>query len=155
MKIHSTGLVISIMGSVLIALSNLNPVTAGGDPWEPIDAQAIIDQCWKLSEKQRDSGVTARMRSGGIESAKCLRQQIVEHAATLFANTEYSEGEIDKHMELISEGAQTFYWNLYNEHKGCKGRCGTMYQLFHIGKIAHIYENILKDVISQRNEYKF
>ena len=127
---------------------------ANSADWAPLDADAIINNCWLTSEEDRDSGITSRMRNGTIDSAMCIRKQIVNNAAALFHESTYSEEDIDQHMELLSEGIQKFYWKLYNERVDCDHPtgCGTLYHVFHVGEIARVYESILRDVISKRNE---
>ena len=138
---------------LLTVLSFGKPVSAGGEPWQKLDAQPIIDRCWQLSEEDRDSGVTSRMRNSTFNTIDCLKSAISENTSAIIANYLYSKEEIDKDLSAIIKGNGRFYWNLNNSHKGCRSSCGTMYHTFHAAEIAGRLEKILRDVIEKRNEY--
>ncbi len=69
---------------LLFALTNFPAKAGGTEPFEPINAKAMIDTCWALSKEDRDSGVTGRMRSGSARTAGCLQNVIVEQASEMF-----------------------------------------------------------------------
>lgn len=143
-----------LLGLVCSVLLFVSIPAANSADWVQLDADAIINNCWQISEEERDSGITNRIRNGTINSATCIRKQIVNNASTLFHDSTYSKEDIDQHMELLNEGIGKFYWNLNNENIDCNGPsgCGTIYHVFHANKIARVYEKILRDVISKRNE---
>jgi uncharacterized protein len=57
---------------------------------ELLDAHEIIRECWSISEKDRDSGVTSIMRNGTINTALCLRENVALIAVGLLDNESYS-----------------------------------------------------------------
>lgn len=146
--------------SVTIFFSNT--AMAGG--FEKIDAQKEIDECLAVGRTDRDSGVTSQMRQGGAKTAECLEDRIVEHLKALFkgregktfpdGKTKFTEAGFREILEQLSISYQGLYWSLYNDHAGCKGGCGTMYTTFHLGKYMALLEQILKDVVAQRNEFR-
>ena len=128
---------------------------AGAEPFQPIDAKALIKPCWNLSEEKRASGVTATMRQGTLDTVLCLEKVILDQVEILFPDGKYlSRAQAEKKLERLGSAIQTFYWSLYNEHTGCKHFCGTMWQVFHLAKNAHVLEGVIRDIVDQRNQYK-
>lgn len=151
---------------IAFLLSALLCVVVGEDAvgrTREISAQAEIEACWKVSQAARDSGVTAEMRKGTLATAKCMEARIVEHLAVLFhgmENDTFPDGKTrmnrEGFQELLARLRTNYgglYWSIYNDHAGCEGGCGTMYQTFHLAAYAALLEKILKDVVAQRNEY--
>lgn len=145
--------------SVIILLAN----TMAAAGIEKIDAQKEIDECSAVGQPDRDSGVTTQMRRGGAKTAKCLEDRIVGHLKALFkgeqsqtfpdGKTKFTEEGFRHVLRQLSVSYGGLYWSLYNDHAGCQGGCGTMYNVFHLGKYMALLEQILKDVVAQRNEY--
>lgn len=116
-----------------------------------LDAQKIISECWSISEKDRDSGVTSRMRSGSINTSICLKDQILLISIRLFENKYYLRQEMISDLEILSRITGRFYWGLYNQLNSCIPFCGTIYHTFHAVMIARMFEGILRDVVDQHN----
>lgn len=137
--------------------------TAAADAFEKIDAQKEIDECSAVGQADRDSGVTSQMRRGGAKTAQCLEDRIVVHLKALFkgqesktfpdGKTKFTEEGFREILKQLSISYGGLYWSLYNDHAGCKGGCGTMYHVFHLGKLMALLEQILRDVVAQRNEF--
>ncbi len=141
---------------VLLTISWPGGAPAGGrEPFEPIDAEALIDACWAISREDRDSGVTAGMRSGTARTAECLENVVYDQARAMFDLKRHPLREIRERIALIREGYQKFYWSLYNEHKMCRLWCGTDKHVYHISYYAKLLEEIVRDMVSERNEVGF
>ena len=145
--------------SVLAILVGVLPprALAGGGPFEPIDAQPLIDACWALSAEDRDSGVTARMRSGGARSIGCLEGVIRDQAEALFDEETLNSLNLEDQLTKIAKGYQTLYGAIYNRHTACglpRMECGSFYHVFHLGKHSYLLEEIIRDMVKQRNEYR-
>ena len=129
---------------------------AGGtEAFEPIDADALIEKCWLISKEDRDSGVTARMRSGGARTAKCLQDVILDQVEAMFDPKTLTRKEALEKLHLISEGYQTLYWSIYNQHRKCARWCGTDRHVYHLGAYTALLEKIIRDMVDERNEIGF
>ena len=151
-KMHLPMLVMLVVAVVTFpCVSN-----AGGGPSPNIpDADTIIKKCWDKSEKLRSTGNTNDARAGNLESALCLEKAIVDNAADFIDPSSLTRKQIAEKMKQIRFALGGFYWSLYNEHKGCPfPSCGTIFYSFHNSLLAHAYEEILRNVIDQRKQYK-
>ncbi|GAB4390991.1 MAG: hypothetical protein Tsb0032_00260 [Kiloniellaceae bacterium] len=84
--------------SVLAALACLLAVTPAlaqsddpGEPFQPIDAQAMIDACWEATHELRMDVFGARQ--GILDSALCLEERIVEQLEALVPQDSFSREE--------------------------------------------------------------
>ena len=165
-----TGLTVLLVGIWVFAFRSDHEVIGGasgqytnGVSFQPINAEQIIDGCLKISEEDRDSGVTGRARSGMARTVGCLEVEVVNQLQALFPEgaagsfpdgTPKSKAGIEKLIAEMGSSYQGLQWSIWNEHRGCDP-CGTMYQLFHIGKYASLLEEILREVVGVRNEYRY
>lgn len=150
-------------GAFLLVLILLSTNTVGAKTPLPIDAQAEVDKCWALSKEARDSGVTADMHNGTLLTIECFEDRIVDHMSALFSGkeratffdgrTKLDRAGIRKTLKQMVDAESMIYWSIYNDHAKCRGNCGTMFTLFHLGNVAHTLEKLLQDVIRQRNQY--
>lgn len=110
-------------------------------------AQKIINACWTLSEEDRDSGVTARMREGTLNTALCMKKHILALSKqVLFKDDPLIQKDVAEDLDKIHHGVGGLYWNLHNSHDSCsQNPCGTMYHVLHNGALAHTMEDILRD----------
>ena len=150
MKLHLSGLLLCISLAV-----GAPAVMAGAEPFRPIDAKALIKPCWDLSEEKRSSGVTATMRQGTLDTVLCLEKVILDQVEILFPDGEnLSRAQAEEKLERLRFAVGSFYWSLYNGHVGCKGFCGTMWQVLHLAKNADFLEQMIRDIADQRNRYE-
>ena len=127
----------------------------GAEPFQPIDAKALIKPCWDLSEEKRSSGVTATMRQGALNTVLCLEKVILDQVEILFPGGEIlSRAQAEEKLERLRFALGSFYWSLYNEHTGCKHFCGTMWQVLLLATNADFLEQMIRDLADQRNRYK-
>ena len=141
--------------SALAYLLTAAPALAGGnrpEPYEPIDAQAMIDACWEITYEQR-LGSTAATREGIFDSVTCLEERILEQFAALFPATVLSRETAARKLEATRETYTDIYWHIYNENKGCRF-CPTQYYSSDLSAWADVLERMLKDAVRQRNRYK-
>ena len=118
------------------------------------EAQTLIDACWEISRKDRESGVTGRMRSGSADTIGCLEEIVLDQVDALFPDGKYlSRRKAREYLDMIEIGVQKLYWSIYNEHVGCDPFCGTMYQVFHLSPNARILEDMIRALVRQRKEY--
>lgn len=134
-----------------------SPALAGGDdspgaPFQPLDAQAMIDACWAMTYEQR-LGSTVDTREGIFASVVCLEEQILAQFAALLPPTTLSRLTAAHKLETIREAYTDLYWHIYNENKGC-GFCPTQYYSSDLSAWADVLERMLRDTVEQRNRYK-
>ena len=140
----------------IIVFHPLTAARAGGEvPFTPIDPDALVNACIKKSQPDFDSGVTTRMRKGGAKLVRCYKQIILDQAADMIEPSYLSREDLLSYLDMISLGHQKIYWSLYNEHRKCDGVCGTYRQVLHLGKINGLLEQIIRDMIRERNEVRF
>ncbi len=149
-KLHLSGLLLCISLAVSAPAS-----MAGAEPFQPIDAKALIKPCWDLSEEKRSSGVTATMRQGALDTVLCLEKVILDQVEILLPDGQnLSRAQAEEKLERLRFALGSFYWSIYNGHIGCKGFCGTMWHTAHLNKIAHVLEGVIGDMADQRNQYR-
>lgn len=120
-------------------------------------ANKVIDECWAVSQDDRDSGVTLRMREGTLVTANCLRDHIVSLSKdVLFKNNAEQQANIETSLNELMQHAGRIYWDLNNDHDVCKeSSCGTMYTVIHNMSVARMLEKIVTDFYQQIAEYNY
>lgn len=129
------------------------PATAGGgEPFEPIDAETLIEACRDMTYQKR-LGTTVDMREGISQSVLCLEGHLLEQFKALWSSTVFPPESVADEVKRLRQVYGDLYWRLYNEHEGCTP-CGTMYRTYDVGAEARLLEQILRDAVKQRNKYK-
>lgn len=110
-------------------------------------AQNIIDACWAISKKDRESGVTSRMMKGSYETTNCLQKEIKRLSKKNF-NEENDHKDFINELNTYVENAYSINWLLYNG--SCSQiPCPTMFHPMHISATAHNLQSILKTMLTQ------
>ena len=133
----------------------VNTYSGGTEAFNPIDADALIEKCWSISKEDIESGVTARMRGGSARSAKCLQDVILDQVEVMFDPKTLTRKEAFEKLQLISEGVQTLYWSIFNQHRKCRRWCGTDRHVYHLAHYADLLEHMIRDMVRERNEIGF
>lgn len=134
------------------------PAIAGGNFGSKASIQIpntedLIKHCWDISEEKRSTPNTAMMREGHLDTALCLEQEIITHAAALIEETSMTRKQIVSLINNLHDAYGRLYWMMYNENKGCGFSCGTIHHPRHNTQVALLYEKILWDIIDLRKEY--
>ena len=87
----------------------VNTYSGGTEAFNPIDADALIEKCWSISKEDRDSGVTARMRSGGLRSALCLEDVIVSQLTEMFTPETLERIEVKNKLDQLRHSYGALY----------------------------------------------
>ena len=120
---------------------------------QPVDADALTEACRKISnEMAMNTGVTGLIRWGILRSAICLEYVILDQVAIMFESEYLSRQEMRKKIDDIRNAYGSFYWSLYNGHRGCEP-CGTMNQVVHLFAYTELLKGMVKDIIRQRQRY--
>lgn len=145
-----------LFGMVLLALITHSAAEAGiDDPFNPIDADALINGCVERWQADLDSGVTVRMRSGSAAIIDCYEDVIQNQAEEMFEPESLSRQELRSYLDDIKAGYQKLYWAIFNKHKKCDTLCGTDKQVYHLGAHMALLERIIRDMAAERNEARF
>ena len=134
------------------------PALAGGDdtagtPFQPIDAEAIIEACWKQNEELFANVYS--IREGTLRTALCLEDQIVEQLAALVPSENLPRQEAAEDLEAIRMAYGSLIWKIHNEHKRCDFRtCGLYDQSLHVSALVEIMAGLLREVVKQRNRFE-
>jgi hypothetical protein len=150
-------LLIAILAIAVLALEEVSLSPAQADDrvgmaslFRQIDAEEMIDHCWDISLALR-SGSTASARRGFVESVACLRKTIVEQALPMFEPGVLTPAYAEWLLIRMADPYAEFFDNLYNSHKHCF--CGTMMTSIDLWAVSRLYEQVLRDVVAQRNAY--
>jgi hypothetical protein len=132
-----------------------SPAFAGGvetvaEPFEPIDAQPMIDACWKKTYEQRMDVFAAR--EGILVSVLCLEERIVEQLDALVPQESLSREEAAQQLKATRMAYGLLVWKIYNEHRRCPRECGVIDQSAHVSAVAGLMEDLLRTIVEQRNE---
>jgi hypothetical protein len=118
-------------------------------------AQQIIDACWAISEGDRSSGNTPRMRSGTLDSALCMERVFLKLITNYLFKNDLKKLQIfENNIQNLRSGYGGLIWDLYNDHDGCTPSCGTMYHVAHNGAYVDVLESILHRAFLQIIDYK-
>ena len=122
----------------------------GGASAIEIDSKKIIENCWAISRKKLDTGITSKMIRGAGEVIDCLEGAIVENMIALVGVKR--RDEIKKRVDEFSTAISNLHYPINNERKDCVPNCGTLYTVSSMGVIAGFLEEMLKNVVIARNE---
>lgn len=150
--------VLKIAFMALTCLLMVTPAVAGGDdtsgePFQPIDAEAMIDSCWKANADLLSNVYS--IREGTFRSSLCLEDRIVEQLNALVGPENLTREEAAGDLEAIRMAYGNLVWKIYNEHKKCTFRtCGLYDQSIHVSALAEFMEGLLREVVRQRNRFE-
>ena len=125
-------------------------LAADGANKQEIDAQEIVNHCWDISSALR-SGSTNSMYLGFVETIICFKTKVVELAAPMFDPDIMSPARIEWLLTEMAHPYGEFFERLHNDHKKCY--CGTLVANSRLWGIAELYEQVLRDVVAQRNAH--
>lgn len=136
----------------LLLIPTMASANGGRRPWTEIDAQAAIERCWTVGQDKRDSGTTPVMREGTEETIECLEAEIMRHTSEFFIAKDAAE--VQDRLDTAHKSLRGLYWALYNNNQACSPSCGTMYYVLPASEIAGLWEDILRNIIRERNQYQ-
>ena len=146
-----------------LAIFVTHSVWASGKSELRPNAEAMIKACFDKTIG-KSAGTTAANRAAQADYNLCLEDRIVDqfkHYAPdlkFYGEPDDNRSTVDKvreQLKLLRTPIQRLYGWIYNANPGCKPSCGTMYDSIHLFANGRILEQILKDIVSQRNEYGF
>jgi hypothetical protein len=135
----------------------VSPALAGGadigtQPFEPVDAQASIDACWKETNRQRTSGEAGERESVEYLLA-CHKSHVLRLTDRMFDPEILSQREVDRILHKLHQNIGEFYIYLFHAHRGCG--CDGDHNVTYDLAMVKAYQRILHHVAYQHNRYRF
>lgn len=121
-------------------------------PYEPVDAEKLIAECWAISKEKRDTGATFVMYSGTIETVSCLENVVLDQRDEMFRVDIMPRAVFKDWLNKIRVGHLNFYSAVYTEHMGCTP-CGTENALYAPWFHSKLLEGMIRNMIEQRDKY--
>lgn len=103
-----------------------------------------IAKCWKISEKDRDSGVTTRMQAGSLATINCLKALLLKRLESEIDPNAFSAADSKKTVDELVRNLSKLQWAIHNERKSCEGMCGTMYQVAYLSPVSDMLEGLIR-----------
>lgn len=135
-----------------------SPALAGGvesraAPYEPLDAQPLIDTCWAEIDLEDESMSVESRREAAVRVVNCLEAAILRVMEPMYEQEIFPRQEV---RELLADSASPvgdFYFYLLARHRKCD--CGTdRWISSHVAEARH-YESQLRTIVSIHNSYNY
>ena len=136
---------------------------AGGNPSALLDAEAMIKDCFSRTIGKA-ALTTAANRAASADYNLCLEEKIVDQFQVFRPDLRFyfepddsrpTTDKVREQLEKLRSPIQGLYSWIYNSNPGCRPSCGTQFEAIHLFANGRILEQMLKDIIWQRNEYGF
>lgn len=149
-----------IIIALLAALFGASAYAGEEKTFTPIDAQKMIDSCWKKYQEQIDTGITSEMRMATNKAQRCLEEIILNQTDAMFDRSTFNREQASVMLKKMREGLGGMYWEVYNEHRKCQDGhspvfCGTDKQLYHLAEYSEVLERMIHTMINIRNRGEF
>ena len=115
------------------------------------DAGDLGPACWDISDNMRETGIVTMMRWGIARTVSCIEHVLLDQVAVAFEPRFLSRRDMRKKLDNIRNAYGSFYWSLYNEHRGCG--CEMHFNTRHLRAYAELLREMLRDLTRQRQEY--
>lgn len=143
-----------LIGAIVLWFLTASPALAGGneysgEPFEPIDAQAIIDDCWSKSEELRSLGTIAEYGYGLNITHSCMEEAVLEQINSWLL-PEFTESA-EAHLHALRELHGDLYFRIYSKNRYCSRSCGLLTGMRYIEHYLQFLETILRDIAAERN----
>ncbi|MAO93522.1 MAG: hypothetical protein CMM81_18520 [Rhodospirillales bacterium] len=146
---------ITILTAFLMNLCASTIPASADEPLPDLTADEIIEHCWAISLELRSKPNTEAIRAGHLDTALCLENAIIDYASDFIDPNSMTRSEIEGKMNQTRYAIGGLYWSLYNEHRACSfPSCGHFFQSFHNNMLSKVYEEVLKRVMAQREDYR-
>lgn len=138
----------------LACLLTAEPALAGGDrpdPFDPIDAQAVIDAC-QNSSNPGDKASSLDARKAAVYSIeKCYEEAIIRLIGPMFDPDVFSPKDAKRLLRNMSNPVYRFYGYVYAWHRKCD--CGEDAAITFRLAALKPYDHILAGIEEVRNDY--
>lgn len=131
----------------------VSPALAGGDdgtgPFEPLDPEPIIADCWQRSEDLRSSGSIGDYGAGLDSTLSCMRSAVLEQMDAWLL-PEFTENAA-AHMDALEKLHDELYYRIYASNRYCARSCGLLPGMTYIVSYIEFLERILRDIAEEKN----
>jgi hypothetical protein len=138
----------------LACLLTAQPALAGGnrpDPFDPIDAQAIIDSC-RNSSDPGDKAISLDARKSAVyRIEQCYEEAIIRLIGPMFDPDVFSPKDVKRLLRNMSNPVYRFYGYVYAWHRKCD--CGEDAAIQFRMAALRPYNHILRNIEEVRDDY--
>jgi hypothetical protein len=138
----------------LAYLITVTPVLAGGDkpdPYEPINAQAIIDACRSSSNPENKTKSLDDRKAAVYKIEKCYAEAILRLIEPMFDPDLFSPKDAERLLVKMSNPVYRFYGYVYAWHRKCD--CGEDAEITFRLAALKPYDHILWGIEEVRDDY--
>ncbi len=145
---------IKLFVPALAYLLTVTPVLAGGDivslPFEPFDADPIIEDCWQRSEELRGTGSAAAYGDGLDLTAICMEKAVLAKIRGWLL-PEFTD-RAEEHLHALRKVHDELYYRIYAENRYCPSSCGLLPSMRYIESYIDLLARILKDIEAETKD---
>lgn len=161
--IHRMKILIVTIIATAILTALPAPSWAGGNPEERPDAEAMIKACFDQTHGKA-APTTAAHREASVDYYLCLEERIIDQFRVFRPDLKFHYEQDDNRptiekvrekLEKLRAPIQLLYDWIYNANPGCTSGCGNQYDAIGLFENGKFLEQMLKAIVSQRNEYGF
>ena len=143
-----------LLAPALVCLLTATPAMAGGNrpaPYEPIDAQAIIESCKSNNDPgdRSDSLKTREMKAG--DRGVCYVAEILRLMEPMFDQGVFPREAAERLLLKMHDPAFTFYAHILTYHRKCP--CGDDAEVAFRLAAQQPFESILMSIGEIREDY--
>ena len=113
------------------------------------DGSNLGPACWDISDNMRETDNITMLRWGIARTIGCIEYVLLDQVEVVFKPRFLSRRDMRRKIDEISEGYQTFYWSLYNEHRGCF--CEATFNTHHLRAYQPVEKGVI-DRVSRHGE---
>ena len=130
------------------------PALAGGDrpdPFDPINAQAVIDACRHSSNPADKSGSLDDRKAAVYRIEQCYEEAIIRLIGPMFDPDVFSPKDVKRLLGNMSNPVYRFYGYVYAWHRKCD--CGEDAAIAFRLAALKPYDHILRSIEEVRDDY--
>jgi hypothetical protein len=146
--------VTKLFGPALAYLLTVTPALAGGDrpdPYEPIDAQAIIDTCRSSGNPGDKTKSLDDRKAAAYKIEECYTAAILRLIEPMFDPDLFSPKDANRLLRNMSNPVYRFYGYVYAWHRKCD--CGEDAEITFRLAALKPYDEILRRIEEVRHDY--
>jgi len=138
----------------LACLLTAEPALAGGnrpDPFDPIDAQAVIDACRNSSSPGDKASSFDDRKAAVYRIEECYEDAIIRLIGPMFDPNVFSSKDAKRLLRNMSNPVYRFYGYVYAWHRKCD--CGEDAEIAFLLAALKPYDHILRSIEEVRDDY--
>ena len=144
----------------MLTFGGAPPAFSGGtEAFEPIDAEGLIQPC-RVDQSSSVVHALSDWKRAESQSIECLKKVAIDQARAMFAGPNFRGDRPEQLIVRVADSYLDLYREILNNHHGCRRYipgpgCGNNNLLFMRTAVVLLLENIIRDMVSERNQYRF